>query len=144
MAEGNTRSLLFMDDEVIFVTAMSKVLTRRGVKVHSAEDAESARKILREQDPDVVVLGISNLPETNLTALAEIRREKPLTPVIVLTGPKTVDAGMEALKMGAFDLLPKPVPVAKLLEIVDEAAHSRGLAEQADRSAGSPKGARRA
>jgi DNA-binding NtrC family response regulator len=136
MAAEETRTVLLVDDEAVYLAAMAKVLGRHGLDVLTSDSGEGALKILRESGAEVVVLGITNAPEASLAALRAIRREKPRTPVIVLVNQESVDAGVEALKLGAFDLQPKPVPVANLLETIEEADRSRRLAERAAKEKG--------
>jgi DNA-binding NtrC family response regulator len=128
--------VLLVDDEELFLSTMAKVLRRHGLEVLTEPDAEAALARVEEADPDAVVLDVKMRGMDGLDALAELKRRRPLTPVILLTGHGSVDVGQEAFRRGAFDFLTKPVSVGKLLQCVEEAIRSRGLAEEAARREG--------
>ena len=127
------RSVLLVDDEALFLDTMAKVLGRHGLGVYTAPSGEEALRVIQEMDPDAVVLDVKMPGLDGLAALKEIKRLRPLTPVILLTGHGTVEAGHEALRLGAFDFQTKPASVSKLLETIEEALRSRSLAEEAAR-----------
>ncbi len=127
------RSVLLVDDEALFLATMAKVLGRHGLEVLTAPGGGEALILIESADPDVVVLDVKMPGLDGLATLKEIKRLRPLTPVILLTGHGTVESGQEALRQGAFDMQTKPAIVAKLLDLIEEAIRSRGLAEEAAR-----------
>jgi len=130
---ARARSVLLVDDETLFLATMAKVLERHGIEVLLAPDAATALDLMGREDPDAVVLDVRMPGQNGLEALRLMKERHPMTPVILLTGHGTVDDGQEALRSGAFDFQTKPAKVSKLLETIEEAIRSRGLAEEAAR-----------
>jgi DNA-binding NtrC family response regulator len=130
------RTLLLVDDEPLFLEAMSKVRGRHGIRALQACSGDEALRLLEESDPDAVVLEVKMPGQDGLSVLRCLKDRRPTTPVILLTGHGSVDVGRRALRLGAIDFQTKPVPVAKLLEVIEEAIRSRPLAEEAARREG--------
>ena len=59
--------------------------------------------------------------------LAEVRRLQPFTRVIMITGHATLDSAVEAMKLGAFDYIPKPFSPDQLVVVVGKALETREL-----------------
>lgn len=105
MSEG---SVLIIDDDAAFRFAVGKALRRHGYLVLEAEGGEAALALLAsEPAPDVALLDLRMKDMDGLEVLR--RRGSSRTRVIVLTGHGTVQATVEAMKLGAFSFLEKPV-----------------------------------
>ena len=116
-------TVLLVDDEVPFVEAMIRRLTKRNLDMRTAHSGPEALEKL-ESDPaiEVVILDIKMPGMDGMQALSEIRRRFPLVQVIMLTGHATVESGIEGMKQGAFDYLMKPCDIDLLQSKVTEAA----------------------
>ena len=128
-------NVMLVDDEVPFVEAMSKRLSRRKINVTSAfGGAEGIKALVENPGIDVVVLDVKMPGMDGIETLREIKRNFPLVEVIMLTGHATVETAIEGMKLGAFDYLMKPCELDELLAKVGEAAskketHHRKIAE---------------
>lgn len=124
--------VLLVDDEVPFVETMTKRLAKRDLQVVSAFSGKEALEKLKEiSDIEVVILDVKMPEMDGIETLREIKRNFPLTEVIMLTGHATVETGIEGLKLGAFDYLMKPCDIENLLAKVKEsAAKKRGHEEK--------------
>ena len=123
-------NVLLVDDEEQFRTAIARQLTVRGYTVHQAGTGEQGVAVVRETPLDLVILDM-RLPGINGTAtLKEIKRVSPLTEVIMLTGQATVKAAMEAITLGAFDYMTKPIGIDELIYKMEDAHKKRQLATQ--------------
>jgi DNA-binding NtrC family response regulator len=116
--------VLLVDDETLFVEALSKVLRRRGFVVGTASSAEEGIAMLAAADYEVVVLDLRMPGAGGLAGLREMSRVRPETRIIMLTGHGTVAAGIEAMLAGATDFLRKPVAVDDLVAVIQAAAES--------------------
>lgn len=130
------RSVLIIDDEALFLEAVVKVLARHGITAHGAADGIEGLESLARLKPDVVVLDLKMPGLGGLEVLKRIKETDPLLPVIMLTGHGTVQSGIEAMDLSAFDFLLKPVAVEKLVEAIEEAIRSRDLAREARKGEG--------
>ena len=123
--------VLLVDDEKEFVEALSERLTVRGYDVTTSLSGEDAVESVTRFNFDAVILDVSMPGMSGVEALRQIKRIKPLTEVIMLTGHATVDTAIEGMKLGALDYLIKPCETEDLLAKIDM-AHRR-KAEHEDR-----------
>ena len=116
-------NILLVDDEVPFVEALTKRLTRRDLKVTAAHDGTQALEALTKDSMlEVVVLDVKMPGMDGIQALREIKARHPLVEVIMLTGHATVESAIEGMKLGAFDYLMKPCDIDDLVSKVEDAA----------------------
>jgi DNA-binding NtrC family response regulator len=119
-------SVLLVDDERDFVSAMTKRLTKRDLEVSNAFDGLDALEALSLDDRiEVVILDVKMPGMSGVETLREIKRLYPLVEVIMLTGYATVETAIEGMKLGAYDYLMKPCDMDELLGKVGEAAEKR-------------------
>ena len=121
-------SVLIIDDDSAFRFAMAKALRRAGYSVSEATSGEEAVEVLRNREPpDIALL---DLKMKGIGGLEVLRRCGPIrTSVIVLTGHGTVKAAVEAMQLGAFSFLEKPVDADVLRPLLGQALLERGPGE---------------
>jgi len=96
-------------------------------EILQAADAQEGLDTFRKEGPDLVLLDVI-LPGTDgLAVLETLRSESRMTPVIMLTGTKSVKTAVDAMKLGAADYLSKPFDVEELRIVVDRALSSQAL-----------------
>lgn len=128
--------ILLVDDEVPFVETMTKRLTKRELKVISAHSGNEALECLgKNRNVDVVVLDVKMPGMDGIETLKELKKEFPLTEVIMLTAHATIETAIDGMKMGAFDYLMKPCNLDQLIEKVEEATAKKRLHEEKIRDA---------
>jgi DNA-binding NtrC family response regulator len=115
--------VLLIDDDPAFRAAMGKALRRRGFEVSALADGEEAFAALRpgaESPADVALL---DLRMPGLDGLDVLRRTMGRrVPVVVLTGHGTVPDAVEAMRLGAYSFLMKPVDAEDLAPVLTQAA----------------------
>ena len=121
-----TRAILIIEDELVLAKNMKAYLERHQYEAVAVHSGEEGVERLESFLPDVVVLDY-RLPKMNgLEVLAHIRSRMPLIKVIMITGNATVEVAVQAMKLGAFDYLSKPIVLCELKLIVDRAlGHER-------------------
>jgi len=118
---ANARSALVVDDERDIRELLVLTLGRMGLRVDTAADVASARAQLAEHSYDVCLTDM-RLPDGNgLELIAHIAARYPDTPVAMITAYGNVEAAVDALKAGAFDFVSKPVDLAVLRRLVNNA-----------------------
>jgi DNA-binding NtrC family response regulator len=117
--------VLLVDDEEAFTDSLAKVLRRRGLQVTVAASGEEGIAHLAEHDCDVVVLDLRMPGLDGLATLGRLKELRPTTQVIMLTGHGTVEAGIEALRLAAFDFMLKPAATERLVEVICAASDLR-------------------
>ena len=123
--------VLIVDDEKEFVELVSQRLTMRDYDVTAAFSGEEALETVKKYNFDIVVLDVLMPGINGIETLREIKRIKPLTEVILLTGHAAVDTAIEGMKLGAYDYLTKPCEISDLVTKLNK-AHDR-KAEQEER-----------
>jgi len=116
-----TEKVLLIDDEEEFLSTLSERMELRGMNVNTASTADSAVHALDSDDYDAIVLDLQ-MPDMNgIEMLKVIRKNHPDMQVILLTGQATLEAGIEAMKLGAMDFMEKPADINALTEKIKKA-----------------------
>lgn len=114
-------SLLVIDDEASILHAFRRAFQRPEIKLLTASSGQEGLQLVASHQPDVIVLDI-NLPDmTGLEVFRQIRAQDARIPVIFITGHGTTDTAIEAMKLGAFDYLLKPLELAPLETLIARA-----------------------
>ena len=118
-------SALIIDDEADIRELIEITLTRMGLKTQSAATLAEAHALLAERKFDFCITDM-RLPDGNgLSLIQHIQREIPCMPVAMITAYGNAQAAVESLKAGAFDFVSKPVDLATLRKLVDNALKLR-------------------
>ena len=115
-------NILVVDDEMGIRELLNEILSDEGHVVYSAENAQQARTVRDQLQPDLVLLDIW-MPDTDgVTLLKEWSKDNKLTmPVVMMSGHATIDTAVEATRIGACNFLEKPIALQKLLKTVNQA-----------------------
>jgi len=115
-------TILIIDDEEHLRGALSRILELEGYKVFQAGDAKKGYQVL-EQQPDMqLVITDVRLPgENGLQVLEKIKKNYPYCEVIVVTAYGTIQDGVQAMKLGAFDYVTKGDGDDQILVTVERA-----------------------
>lgn len=123
MAE--TRKVLVVDDEEIVRLSHMRTLAGQSCDVEAARGGEEALEKMRNGPADVVLLDLRMPGMDGLTALKVIKEKWPATEVVIITGYPSVVTAREAVRLGAFDYLAKPVDPDKVVAVANEAMAQR-------------------
>lgn len=114
--------VLLVDDEVPFVDAMLKRLSKRDFEIFTAYSGQEALDLLEHNHfIDIVVLDVKMPGMDGIATLKEIKQRFPLLEVIMLTAHATVESAIDGMKLGAFDYLMKPAEIDELVDKVKKA-----------------------
>jgi len=113
--------VLIADDEKEFIETLAQRLEMRDLSVTAVYSGEGAIDMAGKIDFDVIILDVAMPEITGIDALQEIKKFKPLTPIIMLTGEATVQNAIQGMKLGAFDFLVKPADTELLVEKITQA-----------------------
>ena len=123
-------NILLVDDDERLRTAVSKVLTGEGHRVVCAASGGEALDLLKTQRVALVVSDL-RLPDLDGIALLKGAREaQPEVEVVVITGHGSVEKAVEAMRLGAYDFIEKPIDSAALLKAVAKALEKQRLASE--------------
>jgi len=129
------KRILFVDDEKDFVEALAERLRNRDFHVTTAFSGEEALERISEYNFDVAIVDVQMPGIDGIETLKEIKKMKPLTEVLMLTGHGTVETAIEGMKHGAYDFLMKPTDINVLLEKIGSAYERKAEQEERIRKA---------
>ena len=119
-------TILVADDDRTIRAVLTQALTRAGCKVRATGSIETLWRWIDEGDGDVVISDV-NLPDGDgLEMLPAIKRKRKDLPVIIISAQNTVITAIKASELGAYDYLPKPFDLKKLLSKVNKALLNQG------------------
>lgn len=108
--------VLCIDDDYLVRKGISTFLERCGFTVLQADDGKKGLDMFFEHSPDVVLVDI-RMPNMNgLEVLDAIRKQAPEVPVIIISGAGVMNSAIEAIRMGAWDFITKPIYDPAILE----------------------------
>ncbi|GIW94178.1 MAG: nitrogen assimilation regulatory protein [Pirellulaceae bacterium] len=119
---------LVVDDEPADVGLLTSVLEKKGHEVVSASTGRDALRLLDETHPDVVLLDILLPDENGLEIFRRMRARDSKLPVIFVTASGSASTAIEAMRLGAFDYLTKPLNLREVHQVVERALEVRRLA----------------
>ena len=119
--------ILVVDDEEIVIRSCLRILGESDYEVESAQDGWEALKKIEENHYDVLVLDIMMPKIDGLEVLQRVKESHPDIDVIMITGLSEIDTAVRAMKLGAFDYLPKPFDPDELKLVVQRALERRQL-----------------
>jgi len=121
-------NILLIDDEEQLCIAAEKILTKEGYHVTAIHTGEAGLERFGNLGADVI---ITDLMLPDIDGLEVLRRAKELrssVEVIVITGHGTVEKAVEAMRLGAYDFISKPLDRAELLKAIGKAVEKQRLA----------------
>ncbi len=113
--------ILIVDDEKAIRRTLKEILEYEKYDIDEAEDGEAGLQKIEKNSYDVVILDVKMPKKDGLEVLTEMQQKGIDTPVIVLSGHGNIETAVDAVKKGAFDYIPKPPDLNRLLITVRNA-----------------------
>lgn len=123
-------NILLIDDEETLRLAFSGFLESEGHQVTAVHDYESALSALDEREFDLILADIVLMGPSGMDLLGEIKKREILAPVVMITGHPSLKTASQAMRLGAFDYLAKPVRRETLLKVARQALRHKALLEE--------------
>ncbi len=124
--------LLVVDDERLIRWSIEQTLEKSGYDVDTAEDGTTAVRMVREDGPDLVLLDLK-LPDTDgLQVLRQIKQAHPDIQVVIMTAYADVGTAVEAMRLGAYDYIAKPIDFENLSVTLRNALEARQLRQKVE------------
>ena len=123
------KRILVVDDEENTRIGLSKLLSQEGFQVESAANGNDALEMLGQHKINLVISDI-NMPDMNgLVFLRELSRKFPSTNVIMMTAYGGVESYLEAMNLGAYEYLHKPVRLDELRSVMKKIFNGGSVAQ---------------
>ncbi len=115
----NQRKILIVDDEPIARDNLDHILKKDGYRTLLAENGQQAIDILKQEDVDLVLTDLRMKGRDGMAVLAETKKLRPATEVVVITGYASVDTAVAAMRGGAYHYIAKPFSPKELIDSVE-------------------------
>ena len=119
--------ILVVDDEKNIRRTLTSILEDEGYKVISTENGEEALEILLNEIIDLVFLDVKLPGMDGIEILKRVRKDYPNLDVIMISGHSTIKTAVQAVKLGAYDFLEKPLSLHKIVISAKNIAEKRKL-----------------
>lgn len=123
-------SILIVDDEPSILQSLSGLLSDEGFDVTTASNGYEALKIVDKESPDLILLDVWMPGIDGIETLKEIKKGSPCIQVIIITGHGSIETAVKGIKLGAFDLIEKPLSIDKVIVTINNALNFRRLEEE--------------
>ncbi len=130
-------NILLVEDELPLARAYARILKRHGLSPICVGDAASALGELRNKTYDVVISDIVLPDHSGLDLLRHVRNSDPDLPMVLVTGTPNLDTAIDAVALGAFRYLVKPISNDRLLGCIAQARRTRQVARLREEALGS-------
>jgi DNA-binding NtrC family response regulator len=128
--------ILLVDDEEIVLRSCKRILSGNGYTIDTARDGVEALGMVNQKDYDVLVLDIMMPKMDGIEVLRRVKEARPDIEVIMITGLNAIDTAVKAMKLGAFDYLPKPFEPHDLKLLVSRAFDRIGQMQSPEKQNG--------
>lgn len=126
---STTAKILVVDDEPGVLLTTQAILQQEGYAVETAATGQKAVEAIRQRHYDLVLTDLKMPGVDGLGVLAEVRKRSPLTVTVMMTGYGSVGSALDAVKLGAYEYLLKPIEVEDLKQAVRRSLERRRLSE---------------
>lgn len=122
--------ILIVDDEENICFTLGRFLSDEGYDVTTTGDFNTALQRINEIEFDLVFADILLKGRSGIDILKAVNKKDSNCPVVMITGVPTIETASEALRIGAFDYLSKPVLQAGLLKVTKSALRYKRLVDE--------------
>jgi len=113
--------VLIVDDEKDFLDIMAERMSARGLEISTTTSAENALKLVVKESYDAVIMDLMMPQMDGFKALKLFKETRPDLPIILLTANVPEEKCIEAIKLGAMDVIEKPADLNLLTQKIEEA-----------------------
>lgn len=124
--------VIIIDDEQSILETLEMILLEKGHQVLTAQDGPSGLAIIQREQPDVVILDIRLPGMSGFDVLRKIKEGNKEIYVIVITAYHDMETTIQAMKLGAYEYVHKPIDADELEIVVDKAERNLRLSARLD------------
>ncbi len=122
--------VLIVEDEVHARTGLTELVESWGYRAEGAADGQEGLERVQQWSPSIVVTDLRMPRMDGMELLSRLGEMPQRLAVVMLTAQGSIESAVEAMRMGAFDYLPKPVEPARLRTILQNASRQMSLVEE--------------
>jgi two-component system response regulator RegA len=113
------KSILVIDDDVVFLSVLSGALSKRGYRTSVAENIATLKTLINEKNFDFAVVDLKIDKESGLDCVSLLKQNNEDIRILILTGFSSIATAVSAIKLGAYDYACKPMDVDDILAILE-------------------------
>jgi len=122
--------ILFVDDEKELLLSVDEYLSQMGYNITVVDSGLKALELTKKRRIDVLITDLKMPGVNGLELLKVVKEHQPETEVIILTGYGSIETAVEALKLGSYDYLQKPIKLDRLRALIDRILEKKSLQEE--------------
>lgn len=115
------KAILIIDDEKNVITSFKKIMSQEGYGVLMAQNAEEGLRMVRENVLDLLIMDIRMPGLSGLEAFSKFKDIDPKLPIIIMTAYGTTESAIEAMRLGAYDYITKPLDIPQMKRLIEKA-----------------------
>ena len=119
--------ILIVDDDINIRYSFKRMLQSKNYFIIEAESGEEALEIIKKDNINLVILDVRIKGMNGIETLKKIKEQDSKIPVIIITAYGTTDIAIEAMKLGAFDYIPKPFEIKDMKNLIERALNANRL-----------------
>ncbi|MDO3695751.1 sigma-54 dependent transcriptional regulator [Wenyingzhuangia sp. chi5] len=119
------KQILLIEDDVTFSNMLKKFMERHAYIVDVSYNISGANNLLKKNNYDLIFTDLRLPDGDGISLLKQIKEEKNLTPVVLMTSYAEVSTAVQAMKQGAFDYISKPFNPNEVLEVISNALENK-------------------
>ncbi len=124
------KKVLTVDDDLTFLNSLEKVLVTLGFSVEKENVSTKVIERVTSNGFDVILLDIKMPGLNGIELLEKILSHDPTLPIIIISGQSTINIAVEAMKLGAFDFVEKPIDKKRIETVLKNAVKYRNLSKE--------------
>lgn len=136
---GEKAKVLVVDDEAVVRESYQRSLAGGNYKVRGALNGEEALRLMESEPWDVVLVDIRMPGMDGITLLKHIKERWPESEVVVITGYSTIETAKEAVRLGAYNYLEKPLGPQEVVAATSSAVQQKKWSLRKDSSSAGPE-----
>lgn len=121
------KKIIIVDDDTSFLSVLERMLTEEGFDVKSESNPVEVMDNISELQYDALLLDVKMPGVNGLELLEALRRHNSISPIIMVSGQSTIQTAVDAIKLGAYDFVEKPVDPERLLLTLNNALQNSEL-----------------
>ena len=130
---NNTANILIVDDEEVVRLSHLRSLQSVNCNARVAEDGTRALQVMEQQPFDVILLDLRMPDLDGMEVLRTIKDRWPDSEVVIITGYPTIESAKEAVRLGAYNYIAKPVGPDEVIKAANDAMNQKRWALHSDR-----------
>lgn len=124
------KSILLVDDEIMILESLEKILRHQGFDVKSAPNGHKALTLFNKYSFDLVITDLSMPGMDGLELLTNLKKRQPDITLIIMTAYATIKTAVQAIKKGAYDFIEKPFEPRELISLISDISERKQFWEE--------------